>query len=85
MSGGGGGSGYWCQVARPDRWPAFGQGDLELGHDGPPGAKDGGCSRYGSSRQHTYTAAANEVCGGYTNWGSTDVEVWFPVAASSGH
>jgi hypothetical protein len=77
----------WYQYARPDRWPAWGNMDLEFGMDGPLGGNAGACSRY-NINTHVYTAAPNEVCGGYHNWGSTDLEVWYPVAtapAGTGH
>ena len=77
-------TGPWYQMARPDGWPAWGKGDLEIGHDGPPG-NAGACSRCGrwapGGTDCTYTAGTNEVCGGYLNWGDADVEVWYPPAA----
>ena len=26
----------------------------------------------------TYRGTKNEICGGDSNWGATDVEVWYP-------
>lgn len=59
-------------------WPRWGNGGglLEYGPDlwigsRVPGA--GGACAQG----HTYGGTAHEICGG-GNWGSTDVEVWYP-------
>jgi hypothetical protein len=59
------------QVAGPTYWPAFGAGfDLSIGYDGPPGTH-GYCNQGG-----TYRGNTNEACGGNSNWGHTDLEVW---------
>ena len=61
------------QKAAPDRWPFFGyHGDLAVGRDnGPPGA-NGYCNQ-----SETYRGSPNAACGGFQNWGHTDLEVWF--------
>ena len=49
-----------------DGWPDWGGGgDLDIG---------GGCSQ-----GRTYRGTTGEICGGDSNWGATDVEVWYPV------
>ena len=49
-------------------WPQWGSGvDLAIN------APYGWCSQGG-----TYRGKPNEICGGYQNWGATDVEVWYP-------
>ena len=60
------------QEASPTSWPYFGgTGDLRIGYDGPPGGTHGYCNQGG-----TYRGSNNEACGGYQNWGHTDLEVW---------
>jgi hypothetical protein len=71
-------SNRFYQYAFPGRWPMWGTGDLELGDGGVPGTH-GRCSRFSPPSSGTYTARANEVCGGYEDWGATDLEVWHPV------
>eukprot|EP01046_Picozoa_sp_COSAG06_P012321 COSAG06_NODE_721_length_12803_cov_167.866105_8_plen_122_part_00 len=59
------------QHAHPTSWPNFGSGDdLTIGYNGPPGT-NGFCSQGG-----TYRGSRNEACGGFLNWGHTDLEVW---------
>ena len=56
-------------------WPAWGNGDLDIGWDsGAPGGSGGFCDQGG-----TYRGPNGEICGGYGNWGATDVEVWYPI------
>ena len=61
------------QDAAPTYWPTFGYGiDLFIGYDnGPPGTS-GSCDQ-----GTTYRGSRNAACGGYGNWGHTDLEVWF--------
>ncbi len=40
---------------------------------GAPGGQHGHCNQ-----GTTYRGTAGEICGGYHNWGATDVEVWYP-------
>ena len=64
------------QYINPTFWPVWGGGiDLSMGDGRAPG--DGGYCTQGG----TYAGSDNEACGGYGNWGSTDLEVWFPKAA----
>jgi hypothetical protein len=66
----GGGTEY--QIVDPSYWPVFGGGaDLWIGSDGPPGT--GGYCSQGT----TYRGSDNAACGGFNNWGHTDLEVWF--------
>lgn len=59
------------QQVGPDEWPAFGHGaDLYTGGSHAPGGI------YGHCHHMTYVATDAEVCGGFGNWGSTDIEVW---------
>ena len=63
------------QYAKPVYWPAFGTGggDLAIGNNnGPPGGTRA-CCQQGS----TYRGSPNAACGGYGNWGHTDLEAWF--------
>ena len=59
------------QVVYADRWPQWGGNDLDIG---APGGSDGYCDQ-----GHTYRGTRGEICGGYENWGATDVEVWYPL------
>ena len=34
---------------------------------------------YGHCHQMTYAAGNAVICGGYSNWGQTDIEVWHPI------
>lgn len=63
------------QYAKPSYWPRFGggDGDLAIGWGGPPGTY-GYCNQGGTYRGHPSAA-----CGGYDNWGHTDLEVWRPL------
>eukprot|EP01045_Picozoa_sp_COSAG04_P016343 COSAG04_NODE_1355_length_7112_cov_3.537716_3_plen_130_part_00 len=63
------------QTVVEDRWPEWGGNyDLYIGdHSGAPGNSNAGCGRGG-----TYRGTDGEICGGYENWGATDVEVWYP-------
>ena len=58
-----------------DRWPSWGADGLDLfiGYIGAPGSP-GGCYQQGT----TYRGTPGEICGGWDNWGATDVEVWYP-------
>jgi hypothetical protein len=61
------------QRVAPTYWPTFGSGwDLSIGSNGPPGGTHGMCPQ-----GHTYRGGDNAVCGGDSNWGHTDLEVWF--------
>ena len=66
------------QETRPTYWPTFGYYtgngiDLTIGYNnGPPGGTDGYCDQGA-----TYRGSTNAACGGYGNWGHTDLEVWF--------
>ena len=57
-------------------WPQWGSFDLRTGQFGPPG-KDGCCLQ-----GFTYAGYENNACGGDSNWGKTDLEVWYPVGES---
>jgi hypothetical protein len=66
------------QVVYPTSWPIFGSYhpfgggyDLSIGSYGPPGT-NGDCYQ-----GFTYRGSPNAACGGYQNWGHTDLEVWF--------
>ena len=64
------------QEVYADFWPIWGSGggDLVIGWtSGAPGGSYGRCSQGG-----TYRGTEDEICGGYHNWGATDVEVWYP-------
>ena len=51
-----------------------------MGHNGPPGYY-GGCNQ-----GHTCAGSHNEICGGQSNWGATQLEVWRPACTShDGH
>eukprot|EP01046_Picozoa_sp_COSAG06_P010363 COSAG06_NODE_564_length_14246_cov_9.566693_15_plen_154_part_00 len=63
------------QYVSPSRWPAWGGNDLGMGFNGPPG--DGSYCYQGV----TYAGSPNDACGRDSNWGPTDLEVWFPNAA----
>ena len=40
----------------------------------------GALGNYGHCYQGTtYAGARNAACGGYSNWGATEMEVWYPV------
>eukprot|EP01046_Picozoa_sp_COSAG06_P040516 COSAG06_NODE_4913_length_3867_cov_7.033439_2_plen_259_part_00 len=65
---GGDGQGGGYQFTCPTCWPFFGVDDLSIGESGPPG---GYCQQGG-----TYRGSTNEACGGDSNWGHTDLEVW---------
>ena len=56
-------------------WPVWGNyGDLVIGDEsGAPAGADGFCIQ-----GVTYRGTNGEICGGYRNWGATDVEVWYP-------
>ena len=62
---------YQCSHAASNYWPAWGDLDLYMGYDGPPG-HNGYCQQ-----GHTYAGSLDEACGGEGNWGPTDLEVWF--------
>ena len=65
------------QQVGADRWPIWGASpyDLNIGKHitGAPGGENGLCDQ-GSFYRGTH----GEICGGYHNWGATDVEVWYP-------
>ena len=73
------------QGVGPGSWPSWGSygevtgannDDLAIGRahtGGAPGGAYGGCHQGG-----TYRGTYGEICGGYRNWGATDVEVWYP-------
>eukprot|EP01045_Picozoa_sp_COSAG04_P003433 COSAG04_NODE_140_length_23600_cov_1779.264414_1_plen_132_part_00 len=65
------------QLVEADSWPHWGgsYGDLRIGAiiDGAPGGSHGYCHQ-----GRTYRGTPDEICGGYGNWGATDVEVWYP-------
>ena len=70
------------QFVDPDYWPLWGQygSDLNLGSsNGPPGGSVGCCQQ-----GNTYAGSPNEICGGYHNWGVTQLEVWRPACTSCG-
>lgn len=64
------------QSVGPNWWPQwgesgpYGQYDLTLGRDGSVG--NHGCC----NQDHTYAGVPNQICGGATNWGQTELEVW---------
>ena len=64
-------AGYW------PRWGGGGSymyGDLVIGDSfGAPEGSTGYCNQGG-----TYRGTEDEICGGEYNWGTTDVEVWYP-------
>jgi hypothetical protein len=63
------------QRVYPTWWPNFGSGaDLSIGTGaagGPPGGNYADCQQ-----GYTYRGSTNAACGG-SNWGHTDLEVWF--------
>ena len=67
------------QAVVTDEWPHWGgrrRWDLNFGYRYAwwrPGGLDGSCDQGG-----TYRGTKGEICGGYSNWGATDVEVWYP-------
>ena len=68
------------QTVVADWWPEWGgyngvgYSDLHIGEtSGAPG----GSNRY-CHQGRTYRGTEGEICGGNDNWGSTDVEVWYP-------
>ena len=63
------------QYVLVDGWPRWGnKGDLSIGSTGgAPGGSHGQCIQ-----GNTYRGTDGEICGGSTNWGATDVEVWYP-------
>ena len=67
------------QTVRADCCPQWGYwgnhnyGDLIVGTSGAPGGSGGHCGQ-----GDTYRGAPREICGGNNNWGTTDVEVWYP-------
>ena len=62
------------QYVLADEWPRWGNADLAIGFmSGAPGGSHGYCEQGG-----TYRGTDGEICGGDTNWGATDVEVWYP-------
>ena len=84
------------QSVGPDYWPIWGYGDLSMGDAGPPGGTYGYCdqgntyergvrpTRYDPSLgENTYVGLpTNEACGGFHNWGRTDLEVWHLASLS---
>ena len=63
----------------PTSWPQWGHFDLMIsdcgmsGNCGGPG--NGGFCLQGGA----FAGYENDVCGGDSNWGHTDIEVWYPV------
>jgi hypothetical protein len=71
------------QDRAPSYWPNWGHGrDLSFGLAGPLGH---GHATKGShalcDQGTTYKGAPNAACGGDDNWGATEMEVWYRVAA----
>ena len=70
----------WYQDVDADRWPQWGggdggYGDVDIGDtSGAPGGSGGYCEQ-----GRTYRGTDGEICGGNSNWGATDVEVWYPL------
>ena len=63
------------QYCSPGYWPEWGDGgSLSFGYEGLPLGANGRCHQGG-----TYVGAPNAACGGQSNWGATDMEVWYPV------
>ena len=65
------------QLVVPDWWPVW-DGGLRIGGapidtSGAPGGSGGGCYQGGN-----YRGTDGEICGGTSNWGATDLEVWYP-------
>ena len=68
------GTDTYYQYVHADYWPVWGfNSDLQIGGSGAPGGSGGYCDQGG-----TYRGTKNEICGGWGNWGATDVEVWYP-------
>ena len=68
------------QLVGPGYWPYWGtHSDLTMGYSGPLGGSTGYCNQ-GS----TYAGSRNEICGGYDNWGATQLEVWRPACTTCG-
>ena len=62
------------QGAAGDVWPEWGSADLRIGDtSGAPGGSNAECEQ-----GTTYRGTHGEICGGFENWGATDVEVWYP-------
>ena len=63
------------QVIEAVRWPEWGgNSDLDIGGtSGAPGREHGHCAQ-----GYTYRGTPSEICGGFEDWGATDVEVWYP-------
>ena len=73
------GTDTYYQAVRADYWPVWGNfadSDLRIGFTGAPG---GSSDPVGCHQGHTYRGTTNEICGGDSNWGATDVEVWYPI------
>ena len=76
------GGGIDYQLVYPDCWPQWGggYGDLRMGNaDGPLGGTGGVCDQ-----DRTYAGSMNEICGGASNWGATQLEVWRPACTTCG-
>ena len=63
------------QIVEAGRWPAWGSALDIGGNSGAPGGSGGSCFQGGT---YGYRGTEGEICGGYGNWGETDVEVWYP-------
>ena len=69
------------QQVKVEWWPKWGNhgdlihGDLNICEtSGAPGGSHGYCHQ-----GDIYRGMEGEICGGYHNWGGTDVEVWYPL------
>ena len=75
------GTGTGYQLAGPDNWPRWGgNGALSLGSNFHPPRGDRGYCNQGD----TYAGSRNEICGGFQNWGATQLEIWRPACTSCG-
>ena len=71
------GSGDTCQFVDPGYWPGWGRnsgGYYDLTFANAPQSLTNAGSGY--CNQAAFTAATDEICGGYQNWGTTQLEVW---------
>ena len=64
------------QFRSPGFWPTWGYFDLSFGADTALGQ-----SYSDAQGAHTYAGEPNDACGGHSNWGATEMEVWYRVGS----